>query len=273
MTLFDALAHAAARGLSTFLPISASAHHWLLTELAGLPLPDAATQAAAAWGILAALLLFYRHDWSSVISSFIQILVFRRKPMTLDERMPFFLVIATLPVIALGPTLAHLINSPSWPPLAWLGVLAGGAGLLALADRASRKNRRWVDWNWIDALIAGLAQGLALVPGFGRIEAVWLAASLRSYTREAAYPFACYALLPLLTLDLIRLNPLSALSEGAPWWHDATVAIIACLTGLAALGAVHKGLRQGRALGGYLVYRLLLAGGAVLYLAFWKGGL
>ncbi len=192
--------------------------------------------------------------------------------MTLDERMPFFLVIATLPVIVLGPTLSRAIDAASWPPLAWLGVLAGGAGVLALADRASRKNRRWVDWNWMDAAIVGLAQGLALVPGFGRIEAVWLAASVRNYTREAAYPFACYALLPLVTLDLIQLSPVASLSEGAPWWHDVTVIVIACLTGLAALGAVHKGLRQRRGLGGYLAYRWVLAAGAVLYLG-WRGGL
>ncbi|HTL12419.1 MAG TPA: undecaprenyl-diphosphate phosphatase [Bdellovibrionota bacterium] len=262
MPLFESLVHAALHGATLFLPVSPSAHEWLLTRLAHLQEPDAATSAAMALGALLALVVFFRHDWSSILSGLLQTILLRRRPMTLDERMPLFLLVATAPVLIFSSILASWLDAPSWGPAAWATILAGGAALLAFADRMSRKTRRWVDWNWVDALGVGVAQALSLVPGSGRFEATWLLASARNYSLEAACKFAYYALLPLLIADLVRMPPALMLG-GAPWWHDVLITAMACAGGWVALGAVQKGLRLGRTLNGYLLYRLILAAGAL----------
>src|SRR6188768_4265884 len=99
MTLFQAVVHSVLHGFAEFLPISVSAHHSLLAYVLGWPAPAGAAMGAMGLGASLALLVHFRHDWASMISSFLTVLIYRKKPMTLDERLPIFILVATLPVL------------------------------------------------------------------------------------------------------------------------------------------------------------------------------
>ena len=266
MTTFNAILYAVVHGFSLFLPISASAHEFLLPFFFGLPESTAALQSALSMGALLALLVFFRDDWFSILSSFLQVIVFRKKPMTLDERMPFFVFAATVPIAAVWYSVARDMDfEPT--PLFIAAMLFAFAALLWGTDRFGRKSKKMFDWNWIDSTILGILQVLSLVPGAGRQTVALSAGLFRNYSREAAAKFVFYSLLPLVIGELVyNLRDVSfsapAPAEGMTWLTYGVAAVVTFFSGLLAIGGFMKTIRA-RGLGGFVTYRLVLAGGIV----------
>lgn len=260
MTTFQAVVHSILHGFAEFLPISASAHHSLIAYVLGWPAPEGAALGALALGAALSLLIYFRHDWASMISSFLQILIFRKRPMTLDERLPLFLTISTLPVVAAWyylrePVLAHL-SEPMW-----IAVSLAAFGIpLWLADTMSRRNKGMFDWNWLDALFVGITQTLTIVPGAGRATGAMIGALGRNYRREAAVKYAFFASAPLIggscflhlrELDFGAAQPM----EGMTWLTFAVTVVVTTLSGLLAIGGFMKAIDR-KGFGQTAVYRL-----------------
>ncbi|MGZ3697932.1 MAG: undecaprenyl-diphosphate phosphatase, partial [Bdellovibrionota bacterium] len=88
MSTFQAIVYGIIHGFTEFLPVSSSAHQSLVPFLLGWQAPNGPLFGAFAIGTFAALMVYFRHDWASMISCFIQVILFRKRPMTLDERLP-----------------------------------------------------------------------------------------------------------------------------------------------------------------------------------------
>ena len=84
MTLIESIILAALHGFGRFIPISSDAHTSLLQGFLSFPLPDAAWKTTFALGTLLALILYFIHDWASILSSLIRVVVYRKRPMTLN---------------------------------------------------------------------------------------------------------------------------------------------------------------------------------------------
>src|SRR3989338_6596286 len=100
MTTFEGIIYGIVHGITDFLPLGGNGHDILIPAVTGLHAPTGAALGAISLGSLLALLIYFRHDWASMISSFLQVVIFRKYPMTLDERLPFFIIEATIPVAA-----------------------------------------------------------------------------------------------------------------------------------------------------------------------------
>src|SRR5262249_936523 len=118
--------------------------------------------------------------------------------MTLDEKLPIFLALTSLPPAIAWYHFRDLLERTAWTPLLVAVLLAVFSLPLLLAENFSRKNKGMFDWNWLDALLMGLAEVTAFVPGGGRLTALLPAALLRNYGREAAVKYAMFATLPFL---------------------------------------------------------------------------
>ena len=254
------------QGFTEFLPISASAHHVLVPYLLGWPQPSGVFLGALSLGTLLALLVYFRHDWASIISSFLQVIIFRKRPMTLDERLPLFIFLATLPVAAsyyyFQDKLTLFTPSPLWVAIS----LCVCSVPLWMADRMSRKSKGMFDWNWSDSLVIGLSQMLLLVPGGGRALGSLSGGLFRNYNREATAKFSFYAAGPLLAaatfihlrgLNLHDASPMADLS----WLSFGVALAITTLTSLLVIGGFMKHIQQ-KSFNQYLVYRFMLAIGA-----------
>src|SRR4051794_37293269 len=97
MTTFQAIVYGIIHGFTEFLPISARAHQILIPYILSWPEPTGVFGGALALGAFLAVLIYFRHDWASIISSFIQVIIFRKRPMTLDERLPLFIFVSSIP--------------------------------------------------------------------------------------------------------------------------------------------------------------------------------
>lgn len=268
MSTFQAIVYGIVQGFSEFLPLSGNAHRILAPYLLNWPAPTGALLGALSLGSLIALMLYFFHDWASIISSFLQVVIYRKKPMTLDERMPFFIAISAAPMVLTGfyliPRVQEFVSAnPGRVPMWLAGSLALFVLPLWVGDYWSRKNKEIFAWNWLDALWVGIFQAFSWIPGLDRSTAGLAGAMFRNYSRDAGAKFVFFAAAPFLVWSSISgLRGLSfsapSAMEGVSWFTWVVALIVSVLASLLAIGGLRRylqinGFRQ------YLLYRLILA--------------
>jgi undecaprenyl-diphosphatase len=274
MSMFQAVLHAVVHGFTEFLPVSASAHHALLAYLFSWSPPGPAMHGVLALGALLALLVYFRHDWASIISGFLGVILFRKKPMTLDERLPLFIFAATVPLAAAWHASEERFAELAGNPPLIAALLVGFAIPLWLVDRASRKSKGMFDWNGLDSAVVGIFQALSLIPGAGRSALSITGALARGYRRDAAVKFSLFAAAPILGASAFLGLREVAWGTGMPapdlswlsFWVALVVSLFASLLGIG--GLVKHVVRGG--MGHYVVYRVLLA--AAVAVVWWTRG-
>lgn len=175
MTLFEAIVLGIVQGLTEFLPISSTAHLRIIPALAGWEDPGAAFTAIVQIGTLVAVLLYFWKDIFIIVAAVIEGIV-QRKPLENSEaKMGWMIVAGTIPIVVFGKLFETQIDT-TLRSLYWIsGSLIGLAIILFLAE-AKIKNRikkelplkAMENIGWKEALLIGLAQSIALIPGSSR---------------------------------------------------------------------------------------------------------
>ena len=271
MTTFQAIVYAIVRGFTEFLPVGPGAHETIVPYLLDWPAPSGPVAGALALGCFLSVLIYFRHDWASIVSSFLQVIIFRKRPMTLDERLPLFLAISSLPAgLAWWYLKDHVIAGAGANPLIIAATLALFGIPLWFADYFSRKNKGMFDWNWFDALVLGIGQALMVFPGCGRTTGAMAAGLFRNYNREAAGKYCLFGAAPILAASAFKNLHLSSPEVVAQAGTTSLTLVIAggvaMLAGLLAIGGFMKHIQRG-GFRQYVVYRFLLAAGVVV--VFW----
>ena len=194
--LFRAVVLGTIQGLTEFLPISSSAHLRIFPELVGWGDPGAAFTAVIQIGTEAAVLLYFRKDLWRIFSTWVRSLVRAEYRGHLDARMGWFIIIGSVPIVVLGVLLKDTIES-DFRSLWLIGTtLIVGGLVLGLADRIGSTDRQIRDLTLRHAVLMGLAQALALVPGVSRSGATLSMGRFLGYDREAATRYAFLLAIP-----------------------------------------------------------------------------
>jgi undecaprenyl-diphosphatase len=271
MTTFQAIVYGLVHGFTQFLPVSRTAHEMFIPYLLGWNPPAEAVSGGLSLGALLAVFIYFRHDWASIISCFAQVIIFRKRPMTLDERMPIFLLITTLPLTGAWYYVQGRFNIAGLDALK-IAALTAAFGLpLWMGDYFSRKTKGMFDWNWKDAFVVGLTQITALIPGSDQLSAILFGALMRNYNRESASKYAFFAITPILLASTItQLHDLSfhaaSPATGTTWLSFYLGTLISFLAGLLAIGGFMGQIQQ-KSLTQYVVYRWTLAG--IMVATYW----
>ena len=265
MTTFQAVVYATIHGISEFLPISSKAHHILIPYLVGWQPPTEPFMGALALGSFLALMIYFRHDWASMISCFLQVIIYRKRPMTLDERLPLFLTITTVPAALASSYFGERISLTDWTPLIVCAVFAIVGIPLWFFDSFNRKLKGMFDWKWLDAAAVGIVMATALIPGWDPLSGLLIGAFLLNYKREPALKYAYFSMTPLIFAK--AMTHLKAVSIHSPmpipevsWLSFIIAIVVTTLVGLLSIGGFMKHVQQ-RGLGQYIVYRWILAAG------------
>jgi len=274
MTLIESLLLAVIHGLSRFIPIAGDAHERILEQLLGWPTTDLLWKSSFALGSLLALLVFFIHDWASILSSFIQVIVARKRPMTFDERFPFFLIFfSVLP----GGGYWYLKEQqgidpenllPSHSNLILAAGLFAGAILLLIGERWSKKTRGLFDIDLMDSTVFGAGQCLAALPGITGSLGMSVMSLLRNYHLEAATKLIALFSLPMISFEAGRM--LSALDWSARTPFGETTWLQWALSVLVAGAATFVSLRvftdqiRKSGFGRWVAYRILLGTGLIV---------
>jgi undecaprenyl-diphosphatase len=163
------------QGLTEFLPVSSSAHLILVPALLGLDEPDLATTAVLHIGTLIALLWFYRRELIGMISA---------PTAPHNRRMWKLLVIGTIPAAIIGLTLRSPIETLFSDPWIVAVCLVITGLILLVAHRITAGTRTVDDGTAGDAVVVGMAQAIALIPGISRSGMTMSAGLAQGMTRQ-----------------------------------------------------------------------------------------
>ena len=219
MPIFQLILIALIQGITEFLPVSSSAHLILLPKLTGLQDQGLAIDVAVHIGTLIAVLFYLRTDISVLLQGLTQALGFKRK--TTAFSLLAYLIIATIPVVLFG-FLIKLVSLDeslrSVEIIAWAMLIFGL--VLYRTDQKSVNTKDTNSWSHRSALIMGLWQALALIPGASRSGTVISGARLLGFSRQASAKLAMLMAIPtiiasgaLLSVDVIKSGNLSLVKD------------------------------------------------------------
>jgi undecaprenyl-diphosphatase len=189
------------QGITELLPISSTAHMRIVPAFLGWRDPGSAFSAAMQLAALAAVVSYF---WSDVRNMVFGSLAAVRDRDFRDWNFRFALgiVLGTIPIVFFGILLSPILNACG-TPLRGLVVIGCAsivmAGLLALAELSTTHRRTMEDVTWKDALIVGLAQAGALLPGVSRSGSTLTAALFLSLNRQEAARYSFLLGLPAIT--------------------------------------------------------------------------
>ena len=266
MTVFQAIVMGVIQGLSEFLPISSSAHLALTPWILGWPAPGLAFDVALHLGTLIALVWFFWQEWITLAKAFFSILK-KRKLETESERRVAFVVVATIPGALAGYLLQDYAKTIFRTPALTGTMLIVMGVLLWLVDRSAKQDRGITTMTWRDAIIVGLAQMFAIVPGVSRSGSTITAGRAVGMTREAAAVFSFLLSLPIITAAVV-FEGRHAIENGITMPIVAGV-IASAVSGWLAISVLLKFISR-NSYGVFALYRLII-GVAVLALAFYRG--
>lgn len=196
MTVFEALVLGIIQGLGEFLPISSSGHLVLTPYLFGWDSPGLAFDAALHLGTATAVLWYFRREWVQLTIAAVD-LVRRRRVETDEHRRVLLLIVATIPAVIGGLLLEDLAETVFRSPYVVATMLIVMGVLLWLVDRAASQVRELNNMRWRDAVIIGVAQVIALVPGTSRSGATITAGRALGLSRESAAVFSFLMSMPI----------------------------------------------------------------------------
>ena len=196
MTVFQAFVLGVVQGLAEFLPISSSAHLALTPWLMGWPSPGLAFDVSLHVGTLAAVLVFFRDEWGRLAAAAWRLAATRRLETASDRRV-LHLVVATIPGGAAGLLLNDLAETTFRSPALIATMLIVMGVILWGVDRLAARARQLDDMRWTDAVLFGIAQVFALVPGVSRSGSTMTAGRALRFHRESAAVFSFLMSMPI----------------------------------------------------------------------------
>ncbi|KUF10480.1 undecaprenyl-diphosphate phosphatase [Pseudoponticoccus marisrubri] len=266
MPLTQLLILALIQGVTEFLPISSSGHLILLPSLTGMEDQGQVIDVAVHVGTLFAVILFFRQDVKIAAAGLPRLL--RGKRDTPGANLAFLLVIATIPVILAGLVLKLTGLDDALRSTAVIGWAMLVFGLvLYWADRTGGQDKTDRDWTLRDAIVMGLWQAVALIPGTSRSGITITAARQLGYARADGAKLAMLMSIPTILASGTLLGLEVAGSADAQAARDGAIA--AGFAFVAALGALWLMMRLLRSVSftPYVLYRVVL-GGVLLWIAY-----
>ncbi|GGW72471.1 undecaprenyl-diphosphate phosphatase [Streptomyces caelestis] len=252
----------AVEGVTEFLPVSSTGHLKIVEGLMDIPVDDNAVigfSAVIQVGAIAAVLVYFFGDIVRIVSAWGRGLVDREERHHHDYKFAWWVICATVPIVAVGLAAKPLIEGP----LASLWVVAGslivGSGVMWAADQMGRHKRGEDDTSFKDAMLVGSSQILALLfPGFSRSGATMSTALILDLDRVAATRLSFFLGIPALTgAGLYELKDALGAGVGA-----APLAVGTIVSFVVAYGSIAWLLKfvAKHSFNAFVIYRIVVGG-------------
>jgi undecaprenyl-diphosphatase len=203
MTALQAIILAVVQGITELFPISSLGHAVILPALLGWTNVDENGPGFLPFlvvmhlGTAAALLLYFWRSWVDFATA----ILVRRGPKAQGERRVFWrVVVATIPAVIVGFFFEKQLTRGFGAPVLAAGFLIANGVMLFAAERLrrGRHDRALARLRWADAVIIGLCQCLALIPGFSRSGATMAGGYLAGLDHEDAARFSFLTATPVI---------------------------------------------------------------------------
>jgi len=266
MSDLQILVLAIVQGLTEFLPISSSGHLILAPHLAGFVDQGLAFDVAVHLGSLGAVLLYFRRDLIAIAGGWLTALMPAGRP-SMESRLGWAIIVGTIPVVIAGFAFKSIVETELRAPWVIAAATIGFGLLLGAADQFAKRRRKIDQLTLKDALLIGLSQVLALIPGTSRSGITMTTGLWLGLTREAASRFSFLLSIPTILASSTLVTRDLLMQQGPVEWGALGSAVL--MSGLAAYVTIHLFLRFIERIGmwPFVIYRLLL-GGLILLLIY-----
>ncbi len=269
LTYGEAVVLGVVQGLAEFLPISSTAHLKIVPALLGGSDPGAAASAVIQLGTTLALLVYFARDLTQIArGAMAEISAGGGATGRPSLRLLLGIGLGTLPIVVAGLLGKHWIENELRSLWVMAAALAGFGLLLGVGDRVASRARRTADSiGWSDALLVGIAQAFALIPGASRSGTTMTGAFLLGVERGAAARYSFLLSIPAVSaagiFELVQERERLAEAGAGPL---VLATLVSAVVGYASLGALLRFLKR-RSVAPFVVYRLAVASLLVVLLA------
>ncbi|MDB1161442.1 undecaprenyl-diphosphate phosphatase [Bifidobacterium catenulatum] len=246
MNFFQAIFLGLVQALTEYLPVSSSAHIRIIGDLMLGSDPGAAFTAIIQIGTELAVILYFRRDIIRILGAWFGSLFgkegkdfkSRMGAHNPDTQMGWFIILGTMPILIAGLLFKHAIEGSLRNLWITVTVLVLFGVLLWVVDARSKQVKTMKEMTWKDALIFGIGQMLALIPGVSRSGGTITFGRAMGYTREAAVRVSFLMAIPAVFGAGI-LEAISAVKDVAAgdagmfpgWGPTIAAAIVAFVVG------------------------------------------
>jgi undecaprenyl-diphosphatase len=245
------------QGITEFLPISSSAHIFVVSQLLGWQDPGAAFTAVSQIGTELAVIVFFRRDIARIISAWARSLVKPALRSGIDARMGWYIIVGTIPIAVLGLAFSHQIETAARNLWLVAGTLIVFGIILGVADALGRHRLALANLNAKDGILFGLGQALALIPGVSRSGATISTGLALGYTREASARYAFLLAIPAVVASgLYEATKISS-DPAVAWGPTLLATVIAFFTGFAVIAWLLRWVTT-RSYLPFVIYRIAL---------------
>ncbi len=259
MTLLQIIVLAIVQGITEFLPISSSGHLILVPTLTDWPDQGLLMDVGVHVGTLLAVILYFKSDVRRIIVAFWQMITLKKETDSHDKRLMIALILSTIPVVIIGGLVSKMGWNDAWRTLEIIGWTSITFGiLLYILDDRCAVTKKISDLRYGQALLIGLAQVLAVIPGVSRSGITMTAARGLGFGRTDAARFSMLMSIPTIfaagTLEGMKLYNSGDTALGIDIFVGAGLAFIAALMAIAGL---MKWLQKST-MTPFVIYRVIL---------------
>jgi len=203
LNIFHAFLLGILQGLTEFIPVSSTAHLLIAQYLLGIPADAAAFSFSVLvqLGTILSLIVYFWKDLFNILMDTLKNLakVGNFKSLPENAKMGWFIIIATIPALLAGVLLKKYVEALFGLPLTESAIrLFTAAVLLTMAEYFGKRTRKLETMTWLDALLIGFMQVIAVFPGASRSGTTISGGLFRGFDRQAAARFAFLMSVPVM---------------------------------------------------------------------------
>ncbi|MFA5339971.1 MAG: undecaprenyl-diphosphate phosphatase [Candidatus Omnitrophota bacterium] len=243
MGLFQSIILGIVQGVGEFLPISSSAHLIVVPWLFGWQEHSLAFDVALHAGTLAAVLAYFWRDWFGIIRG----------------RLLWYIIVASVPGAVIGKLLEEKAETVFRSPLLIAFAMSVFAVIFYFIDRYSRKTRTLKSLNFIDSVLIGISQALAIVPGVSRSGVTMATGIGLKFDRETAARFSFLLSAPIIIgATVLKLKDIGAIASGENGLSLFAGFIVSAATGFLSIRFLLNYLKR-HSFTAFVIYRLVFS--------------
>jgi undecaprenyl-diphosphatase len=265
MSIIEIIVLALIQGLTEFLPISSSAHLILPSQILGWEDQGLAFDVAVHVGTLVAVVIYFRKEVVDILGAWFK--SFGQQGASDDSKLGWWIIIGTIPAAVLGLAFKDLIEL--YLRSAWvIAVTTIVFGLLLwYADVKGKQIKTIYQLNWKSALMIGMAQAMAMIPGTSRSGITMTAGLMLGMNKQSAARFSFLLAIPVISMMGLYYTAELALGDEVVDW--TTLILGAGLSFISAYACIFLFLKIIERMGmmPFVIYRLLLGAGLIIFLS------
>ncbi len=267
MIILESILLGLIQGLTEFLPVSSSAHLTLIPQLLHWKAPllhSLAFDVALHFGTLVAVVLYFRKDLALMISRALRGLMAKRPFEDEHARLGWWIVLGTIPAVIAALLFQDSIETVFRHPPRVAVMLIGFGLIMGLTEWVAKQKQTVRDMSWLQALVIGVAQALALMPGVSRSGATISAGLALDFKRGEAARFAFLLSIPaILGATVFAFKDMVAAAVDTSWLALVLGTVAAAVSGYACIAFLLAFLQK-RSLWVFVFYRIVF-GALVLF--------